>query len=104
LASMEKDLDDREAALVQGTKSLEKARSALEPERRAFEERLSRFDAESRQRQKELDAGAEAVAEDQHKLASEKQSFESFRSERSQWIATKEREIGAREAANPAEE
>ncbi|TLZ72705.1 MAG: DNRLRE domain-containing protein [Methanobacteriota archaeon] len=88
---------EREAALTRDTLALDAARASFEPERRAFEERVARFDEEARRRKTDLDAQAKSLGEDQLKLSADRQAFDGMRSERSQWISTKEIELEARE-------
>ncbi len=97
LTTQARDLEGKEAALSKDRTALDEAQRSFGPRLQEFEARVARFEDESRRRKEELDVQSKALGEDQLKLAADKESFEAVRSERGQWIATKEIEIEARE-------
>jgi len=92
-------IETRSRDLSTERSNLEEARATFERERASFESRVETVDAELRKRNEDLNAQARAVGEGQLQLSQEKQTFEMLRADKSQWIASKEIELEARELA-----
>jgi len=91
------DQDHREALLRQERQSHEAAKAALAEERKEFQGLADRLQGELHGRKEELDALNARLHERQAQLNRDVQAFEAMRLEKTQWIASKDIELEARE-------
>lgn len=87
----------RETELGQEKTFLEDAKGAFEEQQRGFEARKSDFAKEIQRQQADLATQDNALGEARLRLTKDAESFEALRLEKSQWIATKEIELEAKE-------
>ncbi len=99
LAKARKELEAREEALVQERNALNGAREAFEPEVKAFEKRVTRFNDETKEKERGIAARVQALEQDRNALDAEVAKFESMRQEKAAWMAKKESELANREAS-----
>ncbi len=95
--NLRKSVEEREGVLARDLALVEDTRRALGDQGKEFETRIARFEEESRRRKADLDAQAKALGDRQLQLAKEKESLDAMRTEKGQWIASKEIELEARE-------
>ncbi len=91
------DMEHREALLRQEKASLADARAALSAERQEFDGLAGRLREEMHRRKEDLD-GLETRLEDREtQLKQDAETFEATRTEKTQWIASKDIELEARQ-------
>lgn len=97
--NLRRSVEEREGIVAKDRAIVEETRVAIGDQGKEFEARIARFEEESRRRKADLDAQAKDLGDQQLALAREKETFEAMRTERGQWIASKEIELEAREQA-----
>ncbi len=88
---------EKEEAMARDRALLYEARAGFEAEHREFQSSEAAFQKEMQSRRDELDAQGRSLGEQQLKLAREREDFEAHRADKSQWIASKDIELEARE-------
>lgn len=97
IASISRDVEQREAALSLDIDVLQQDRMTFETRQKEFEENAAHHNADVLQREEELDKQSKALIENQKRFATAKQEFEAIRDEKGQWIASKQLETESRE-------
>lgn len=86
-----------ESAIAQDRAVLQKDRQALDAMRSDFETRSGGFAAEMQRKTQETDERRRSLEEDLRRFAEERSLFDGERTQKSEWIASKEIELEARE-------
>jgi chromosome segregation ATPase/regulation of enolase protein 1 (concanavalin A-like superfamily) len=99
LEERSRGLDGAQAAQTEQRAAFEKDRAGFDARMKEFESRSSGFEADVRKRTADMEGRSRTLQDREAAHTAASQEFEALRSEKTQWIASKEIELEAREQA-----